>query len=134
MPRAPRANRLTLLAATAVVGVFAVVTWQYRREMRAWYLLRQDFESLGTNEQGYREYRHRQTGIVFVRVPGGTFWMGTSKDEAERVSEAIAKKPGPRVDWSHEQPPHEVTLSSFLIAKYGAPGQAWERGKSCRAT
>ncbi len=75
-------KRLTLLAATALLCVLAVVAWQYRREITTWYVFWQDFESLGRNEQDYPEYRHRQTGIVFVRVPGGSFRMGTSMDEA----------------------------------------------------
>ena len=37
MFRSPRAKLLTLLAATALLVVFAIVTWQYRREIRAWY-------------------------------------------------------------------------------------------------
>ncbi len=68
MPRSPNAKPLTLLAAIAVLVVFAIVTWQYRREIRAWYVFRRDFERLANNEQGYPEYRQRQTGIVFVRV------------------------------------------------------------------
>ena len=40
-------------------------------EMRASYLLWRDFESLGKNAQGFSEYRHRETGIVFVALPGG---------------------------------------------------------------
>ena len=78
------------------------------------------FESLGKNEQGYREYRHRQTGIVFVGLPGGEFDMGSPDGESDR-------------QW-HEGPVHKVTLSAFLIAKYGAPGQAWERGMLCRVS
>jgi formylglycine-generating enzyme required for sulfatase activity len=60
------------------------------------------------NAQGYPEFRHRQTGIVFVSLPGGTFWMGSPEDEEGRDSD--------------ESPVHKVTLSSFMIAKYGAPG------------
>ena len=68
MAKSVKANRLTLLTATALLCVLGVVSWQYRREIRAQYVLWRDFESLGRNEQGYREYRHRQTGIVFVGV------------------------------------------------------------------
>lgn len=57
-----------------------------------------------TNAQGYPEYTHDQTGIVFVRVPGGTFSMGSPEDEEGRDDD--------------EGPVHEVTLSPFLIGKY----------------
>ncbi len=66
----------------AVVLVGAVV--RYRDELVAWYEFRRDFESLSVNAQGYPEYRHRQTGIVMVRVPGGTFLMGSPETETER--------------------------------------------------
>ena len=77
------------------------------------------FPWLGKNAQGYREYRHRESGIVFVSLPRGTFLMGSPEDEKGHEPE--------------ESPVHTVSLRSFLIAKYGAPGQAWERGMPCRA-
>ncbi len=51
---------------------------------------------IGKNVQGYKEYRHELTGMVFVLIPEGTFKMGD-------------------ID---EKPVHEVTLDSFLISKY----------------
>jgi hypothetical protein len=39
--------------------------------IRPEYRLHREFEGLGKNPQGYRVYRHRQTGIRFVRLPGG---------------------------------------------------------------
>jgi formylglycine-generating enzyme required for sulfatase activity len=56
------------------------------------------------NDQGYREYTHDQTGIVFVLLPGGEFEMGSPEDEPNRGGD--------------ESPVHTVTLSPFLIAKY----------------
>ena len=56
------------------------------------------------NAQGYPEYTHDQTGIVFVLVPGGTFDMGSPNTES--------------FSSSFERPVHQVTLDSFLIAKY----------------
>ncbi len=90
--------------------------WTYWQEIR--FFLK--FERLDKNAQGYPEYRHRETDIVFVGLPGGTFEMGSPETEIGRRE--------------NEGPVHKVTLSPFLIAKYGAPGEAWERGKSCRAT
>ncbi len=94
----------------AVVLVGAVV--RYRDELVARYVLRRDFEGLGKNEQGYPEYRHRQTGIVFVGLPGGTFLMGSPKDE-----KGYRKREGPQ---------HRVVLSSFLIAKHEVTQEQWE--------
>ncbi len=72
-----------------------------------------EFTSLGKNAQGYEEFREEQTGIVFVKLPGGTFQMGSPASEAERHDD--------------EGPVHEVTLSPFLIAKYEVTQAQWKR-------
>ena len=69
------------------------------------------FESLGTNPQGYPEFRHRSSGIVFVSLPGGTFLMGSPEGEEGRGAK--------------EGPLHEVTLSPFMIAKYEVTQKQW---------
>ena len=43
------------------------------------------FESLGRNEQGFPEYRHRDSDVVFVSLPGGTFMMGSPDSEESCV-------------------------------------------------
>ncbi len=111
----PTGRKVALASAIALLLLLPVVLWTSWADI----LFLIDFESLGLNEQGYAEYRHRQTGIVFVSLPGGTFLMGSPEEEEGRSE--------------FEGPVHEVTLSPFMIAKYGAPGQAWERGMPCRA-
>lgn len=61
--------------------------------------------------QSYRvkEYEHKQTGIVFVLIPGGSFWMGSNE-----VS-------------SDEKPVHFVEVKSFLMAKYEIKQSVWEQ-------
>ena len=107
---------MALLVGSAAIITVAVATWLAWPQLCFWYL----FAPLENNAQGFPEYRHRQTGIIFVRVQGGTFWMGSPESEAGHQA--------------NEGPVHEVTLSPFLIAKFGAPGQAWERGRPCRVT
>ena len=107
-----RGKRIAIIAGIGVAVVVGLVCMEWE-QVRFWWM----FASIGKNEQGYPEYRHRQSGIIMVSLPGGTFTMGSPKSEP---------------DYDHV--PHEVTLSSFLIAKFGAPGKVWERGKSCRAT
>ena len=63
------------------------------------------FTALGCNAQGYSEYTHDPTGIVFVRLPGGSFNMGSPEEEPWHQT--------------NEGPVHEVTLSPFLIALTG---------------
>ena len=110
---ATKGKRLTLLAVSAGVALVIVSAGVYWDDISIWYRLSRDFERLRTNEQRYREYRHRQTGIVMVRVPGGTFWMGSPESEAGRVD--------------NEGPVHEVTLSPFLIAKYEVSQAEWKK-------
>lgn len=70
------------------------------------------FTCIGLNEQGYAEYAHNQTGIVFVSIPGGTFTMGSPTNECGRFADG-------------ESPAHEVTLSPFLIGKYEVSQAEW---------
>ncbi|MBI5779881.1 MAG: SUMF1/EgtB/PvdO family nonheme iron enzyme [Planctomycetes bacterium] len=66
------------------------------------------------NPQGYLEYRHKRTGITFVLIPGGKFLMGC--------------KPGPGGgEGEIDNPPHEVSLSDFLMSKTEVPQGAWRK-------
>ena len=89
----PRGKKVALASAIALLLLLPVVLWTNWADI----LFLIDFESLGRNEQGYPEYRHRQTGIVFVSLPGGTFLMGSTEDEEYRSDET--------------RPVHEVALS-----------------------
>lgn len=67
-----------------------------------------DFTFLAFNAQGYPEYIHQGSGLLFVRLPGGTFNMGSSSDDCEAEPDEFGPTGGPR----------SVTLSPFLIAKF----------------
>jgi len=103
----------TGLIAAAVLAVSVVVAWPH---IYFFYL----FASLGPNAQGYPEYRHRQTGIVFVRLPGGKFWMGA------QATDPNGQNYDPEAA-DDEAPVHEVTLSPFLIAKTEVTQAQWKR-------
>ncbi|MBK8979470.1 MAG: protein kinase [Planctomycetes bacterium] len=60
------------------------------------------------------------TGIVFVLIPGGTFWMGAQNTGPSDPN----YDPGARVD---EQPVHEVTLAPFLLARHELTKGQWQR-------
>ncbi len=53
-----------------------------------------------------------ETGVVFVLVPGGKFRMGSPPEETGR---------------KEDEPPHDVEISPFLIAKYEIDQAQWER-------
>jgi formylglycine-generating enzyme required for sulfatase activity len=104
MDRMKRRGRRVAVGVTALaIFVLGVATWQ---AWRLWpkIVFRWRFEALGANAAGYPEYRHRQTGIVMGRLPGGTFPMGSPEGEPWHESD--------------EGPVHEVTLSPFLISKF----------------
>lgn len=71
------------------------------------------FSLLRENEQGYREFIHHQTGIVFVEIPGGEYFRGSGEgDELARIN---------------EMPPHRVRVSPFLIARHEVTLAQWHR-------
>ncbi|MEC9477069.1 MAG: SUMF1/EgtB/PvdO family nonheme iron enzyme [Planctomycetota bacterium] len=64
------------------------------------------FTFQSNNAQGYPEYTHDDTGILFVRIPSDSFLMGSTSELDAPYS------PG-----ADETPLHMVTLSPFLMAK-----------------
>ena len=104
-----------LLAAVVAVGlpIAAWLSWPY---LRFWYF----FEPMGLNEQGLSEFKHRQTGIVMVRLPGGTFWMGAQSRDPEKPNFQ-------RNAHSSVTPVHRVTLSPFLMGKHEVTQEAWRK-------
>jgi hypothetical protein len=73
-------RHVAVAAGLAAAIVLALASWLSWPQIRFRWL----FEPLGANAQGYREYRHRRTGIVFVSLPGGKFWMGAQKEDSKR--------------------------------------------------
>ena len=63
-------------------------------------------------ETGLERYRHPKTGIEFVLLPGGEFWMGSPEG----------------VGLPNERPRHRVQLSRFLIAKDEVSVRQWALG------
>ncbi len=109
------------------------MTWS---DLLVWYGLRPHFTLLRwNNAQGYPEYRHRETGIIFVYLPGGTFLMGSSQNNSTGMSPRL--NPALRVRLAStvaaaaraapEYPRHEVSLRPFLIAKYEVSQSEWKR-------
>ncbi len=111
-----RGKRVAMWAGALALVILCLATWFSWPHLRFWWL----FEPLGKNAKGYPEYRHRKTGIVFVRLPGGKFWMGAQKDDPKAPNYDPDAKP-------REGPVHEVTLSPFMIAKFEVSQKEWRR-------
>jgi len=58
-----------------------------------------------------KEYRHNQTGMEFVLIPGGTFMMGSPTTEIDRSDNEVQ---------------HQVTLSPYLISKTEVTQAVWQ--------
>ena len=126
-------RRVAVCSGVAVVVLLASLACDNHERIRRWYVLWTAFERLEENPQGYREYKHRQTGIVFISLPGGKVEMGSSKEESESAAEEAVRENPERTKTSEserlalERPRHKVTLSPFLIAKYEVSQAQWER-------
>jgi serine/threonine protein kinase/formylglycine-generating enzyme required for sulfatase activity len=59
------------------------------------------------------------TGLVFVLIPGGTFWMGAQNKPGAQNHDPQAQ--------SDEGPVHEVELSAYFLSKYEMTQGQWER-------
>ena len=112
--RAPRKAFffLAVSASIAVAGaLYLAFLCIYNEETRTRYLLWKNFENLGRNEQGFAEYRHKETGITFILLPGGSYLMGDAKG-------------GPRFP----APEHEVSTTG----RAGGLRKAPKRGPCCQ--
>jgi formylglycine-generating enzyme required for sulfatase activity len=113
--RSPTGRRVAIVLGAVAVPVIGIAIWLGWPHLVFFYR----FEPLGTNAQGYPECRHRQTGIVMVRIPGGTFHMGAQSTDPG----------GPNYDpaaMDNEWPVHEVTVSPFLIGKFEVTYDQWK--------
>jgi formylglycine-generating enzyme required for sulfatase activity len=66
----------------------------------------------GTVEHGGRRVSARG-GIELVAIPGGTFWMGSTKEEIARIKRDYPERAN---FYDDELPRHEVTLSRFFLS------------------
>jgi hypothetical protein len=73
----PRGRRVAIAAGALALVVLGLATWLGWRDLLFWYR----FSPLGKNAQGFLAYRHRQTGIVMVLLPGRKFLMGAQKTD-----------------------------------------------------
>jgi formylglycine-generating enzyme required for sulfatase activity len=69
---------------------------------------------LRTNSQGYEEYRWEKDGSTVIKIPAGTFTMGSSDGDAD------------------EKPVHQVELGEYYIDKYEVTNRQYKQ--FCDAT
>jgi formylglycine-generating enzyme required for sulfatase activity len=80
-------------------------------QVRGFTYLREETCSCGGKTNRVKIYRHNKTGLEFVLVPGGTFWMG-SPEEEER-------------GFDYERPQHKVTVKPFLMCRTEVPNHIY---------
>ena len=78
MGESSTAKRVVIISGCVVLVTLCLIGTLNKDRILAWYnirqVLRSHFEAEGRNAQGSQEYRHRETGILFVFLGGGTFW------------------------------------------------------------
>jgi formylglycine-generating enzyme required for sulfatase activity len=84
----------------------------------------EEFCEIQTGEQPVRDQDGKlqiteSTAMVFVLLPGGTFWMGAQSTEPGGHNYGQA--------WSYEGPVHEVPLDAFFLSKYELTQGQWLR-------
>ena len=84
-----------------------------------------EFAHLPSGEPAQRDasgavVMHDGAGLVFVLIPGGTFWMGAQpQDPAGRNYDPLAS--------ANESPVHEVGLDPYFLSKFEVTQDQWER-------
>ena len=66
------------------------------------------------------EKTHRVKEPLVIHVPAGSFLMGTSDQQVDRLArrDDLAKEWQEKGYFSREQPQHIVTLASYYISKF----------------
>lgn len=84
---------------------------------------------VGKNAYGYTEYLHEPSGITFVLLPGGAFWMGGTEEEHQKALASVVENAKSEVKekLADELPRHQVTLDPFFIAKYEVTEAQWKK-------
>lgn len=72
-----------------------------------------DFLCTGLNRNGYLEYCHLPTDMIFILIPSGSFQMGSL--------------PRTRYGNPDETPLHQVWLDAYLISKYELTQKIWQQ-------
>ncbi len=103
-----RGKRIAITTGLCVLLIgLAVIVW-YREQIQVSCVLWVNFERLPNNNRGCAEYRHRATGMLFVRSPGMSTYVGPYEPPKVEISPfLIAKRKVTRSDW-------QKVLGSFL--------------------
>lgn len=115
-----RQVRLTVFFGLLALFSALVASWPY---LSARARFHNSFEYLGVNEQGFREYRHNQSGIVMILVPSGSYWVGTSEKQSETVLDGVED----REESLYLEERRRLIVERFLIAKWEVTQAEWER-------
>lgn len=83
-----------------------------------------------TNGSGQAQYYTESLGdnltLEMVKVPAGSFLMGTSDSDAKRVTAEYKRyRGGDFKDLWHEIPQHRVTVSAFYMGKFEVTQEQW---------
>lgn len=110
-----RGRTIALASGLCVLVVGLVVVAGYDEEIHASYVLWKHFERLASNKRGCPEYRHRTTGMVFVKLPGGEVFVPTyDPPKVEIRPFLIATRTVEQADWENALGQYPVWIETGL--------------------
>jgi len=112
-----RGENFLEVAATDRAGNRAIfsakVTFHRFLEVPGFTYVKEETFSCGIKSHRLKVYLHEKTGLEFVLLPGGVYWMGSPEGEGD----------------ADEHPRHRVTVKPFLICRTECTRAAWLRGE-----
>lgn len=122
-----------ILLAVLTLIIFFSIQNIIRREI----FLSLHFTHIGKNKFGFKEYKHDDTGIIFILLPKTETKIGSSIQDKDKLTQ-YAHSPSPAgcgysqtdkkliQDWLQtEMPQRLVTLDTFMISKFEISRRQW---------
>src|ERR1041385_6246884 len=111
-----RPLRAALPITVVAIGIVTIFMFREKIINRIKFIIM--FQEIGANLYGYPEYKHRQTGIIFVGLKGGNYLIGAQKSDSGGL------KWDPAADLNKGSV-RLIRLDRFLIAKYEVTQEQW---------
>jgi len=108
----------TAITASAEVRDYPIHPALQSAPIQGFEFLREETSSCGGLMNVVKIYRHKRTGLEFVLVPGGTFWMGLKDSDLRWMNDLGYRSASPR---------HRVTVKPFLLCRTEVTNRMYRR-------
>ena len=125
-------RRIALATGLCVLVIGLAVIVSYREEIRTSYVLWKNFERVPDYERGYTDYRHRATGMLFLRLPGGKVFVPTYDPPKVEIGPfLIAKRKVSKADWENVLGQSPVWVKHDILGRRTKRVNPSEGGARC---